>query len=35
MVPRENKIDAYAQFGGGGRGGTKSIMVFFEVAYTQ
>ena len=27
MVPRENKNNAYAKFGGGG-GQTKSIMVF-------
>ena len=30
MVPRENKNNAYAKFGGGQ---TKSIMVFSEVAY--
>ena len=29
MVPRENKNNAYAKFGGQ----TKSIMVFSEVAY--
>ena len=32
MVPRENKNNAYAKFGGG-EGETKSIMVFSEVAY--
>ena len=31
MVPRENKNNAYAKFGGQ----TKSIMVFFEVAYKE
>ena len=33
MVPREQKNNAYAKFGGGGGGQTKSIMVFSEVAY--
>ena len=31
MVPRENKNNAYAKFGGQ----TKSIMVFSEVAYNR
>ena len=31
MVPRENKNNAYANFGGQ----TKSIMVFSEVAYCE
>ena len=31
MVPRENENNAYAKFGGQ----TKSIMVFFEVAYSR
>ena len=30
MVPRENKNNAYAKFGG-----TKSIMVFSEMAYRK
>ena len=31
MVPRENKNNPYAKFGGQ----TKSIMVFSEVAYSK
>ena len=32
MVPRENKNNAYAKFGGGAGGQTKSIMAFSKVA---